>query len=119
MVDRWGACEKGEMYIPKRASGWLDACWTKERHLSVSEPFLLYIYLSQFSNWLYALEREHSNTNYNPFWECNVKSLWSYNGKELEHRQLDLWLIHIVAGSSQEDVWVKTEHMSQYTQNYT
>lgn len=37
------------------------------------------------------------------------------NGKEVEHRQLDLWLIHIVAESSEEDVQVKTQHAFQYT----
>lgn len=37
------------------------------------------------------------------------------NGKEVEHGQLDLWLIHIVAGSSEEDVQVKTQHAFQYT----
>lgn len=49
MIDRWGVSEMGEMCKPE-ASGSLDTCWTKRRHLSVLEPFLLYIYLSQFSH---------------------------------------------------------------------
>lgn len=87
---------------------------TKGRHLSVLEPFLLYIYLSQFSHRLYALERGYPILTLILFWECDIKSLCTYNGKEVEHGQLDLWLIHIVAGSSQEDVLVKTQHAFQY-----